>query len=360
MVDYTKRRVLVIYTGGTIGMKRNPISDGWEPGDLESLKENIPQYKTLPYQIDFQNFYNKDGVLIDSSNANVEYYNSLAKTIEKEINNYNSIVVVFGTDTMAPSAGYLSYMLEGLKKPVIFTGAMKSVQEEGSDGPKNFIDALHLAGRSGLDIPPVNEVSIVFAGKIIRGSQAFKYDTKKPDAFRSQGYPLLGTIKDEEIQIDQNELKPELYENRKFKRHIISPDISFGNMGLTPMSDESFERLVKIYSPDDAMYFDGMAITPGSEKEKIFLENVPKDTPIFYVHDDKMPNDRFIKLEGIFDTQQALAKINYLLSLTRDQELLRKMCQGNLRGENKNDFINETELLGGELSNEKNNSFKMK
>ncbi|MBU0671231.1 asparaginase, partial [Patescibacteria group bacterium] len=148
MKEKSERKILVLYTGGTIGMHREAEKGPLKPGTAEDLQKNIPELEDLPYNIEWQEF-RKDGEFIDSSNADVEYYNQLAKELGKAQEKYDGIVVVFGTDTMAPSAGSISYMLEGLKKPIVFTGSMIPAIDEGSDGPKNLIDAIHVAAKSG-------------------------------------------------------------------------------------------------------------------------------------------------------------------------------------------------------------------
>lgn len=360
MSENTKRKILALYTGGTIGMEKDDYDHSLRPGSLENLKKNIPQIGALPYQIDFQEFFGNNKKLIDSSDANINYFNSLAKKIGENITEYDSVVVIYGTDTMGPSAGYLSYMLEGLSKPVIFTGAMKPANEVDSDGPRNLLDALDLAGRSGVDIPALSEVVVCFAGKIIRGAQAFKYSAQEFDAFRSQGYPLLGTIDGESIKINEKELLPELHTSREFKVNTIPSELFPGDLILSGMSEELLSKVIKYVNTSPAVFFSGRAIAHGSEVEKIILENIPKDKPIFYFDQSDAPSERFIKIEGIFDYQQAIAKVHYLLSRTKDQKILHELCSGNLRGENDKTLINETKFIRNESSREQSNHFKLK
>ena len=359
MADYSNRKILTLYTGGTIGMKES--STGLKPGSLDDMLKKIPGVNSLPYQIYFQDFFNKNGKPIDSSDANLELFNLLAKKIEEEVKNYDGFVIIYGTDTMGPAAGYLSYMLEGINKPVVFTGAMEPVIFSNSDGPRNLIDAINLAGRSGIDIPVLNEVMVAFGGRIIRGNSAFKYSSKEHDAFRTQGdplgldYPDLGSINGNDINIVTEKLIPELSKNRELKINII-PDTSIGTITINPfLQEEQLINELNVYKNCDAIVLSGLPIYTDSEYEKNILENTRKDIPIFYICEGKTPSHRFLKLEGISDYQQALAKITYLLSRTRNQELLREMSSGNLRGENNNDLTNETELLkGSEINKELN------
>ena len=114
-----KSSILVLYTGGTIGMMKDPKTGSLVPFDFGNIYEHLPVLRNLDYTIDFYAFKN----LIDSSNMTPEFWIELAEKIEEEYNKYEGFVVLHGSDTMAYSASALSFMLENLAKPVVFTGS---------------------------------------------------------------------------------------------------------------------------------------------------------------------------------------------------------------------------------------------
>ena len=176
-------KVLIIYTGGTIGM--TPTENGYAPKAgyftraLESMAE-LRSPEMPPWDIIEMD------PLLDSSNVTVREWNAIGETISRNYQSYRGFVVVHGTDTMAYTASALSFMLENLNKPVVLTGAQIPLCEIRSDGRYNLINALAIAS-DGV----VNEVSLYFGGRLLRGNRATKSSADKLVAFRSFNYPNL-------------------------------------------------------------------------------------------------------------------------------------------------------------------------
>jgi len=186
----TTSSILVIYTGGTIGMLKDPVSGVLHPFDFGKLYEQIPVLEKLNFTIDCFTF----NPIIDSSNMNPAYWISLAEIIEDNYESYDGFVVLHGSDTMAYSASGLSFILENLNKPVIFTGSQLPLGVVRTDGRDNLITAIEIASAYEDDTPVVPEVSIYFENQLLRGNRTFKYNAEHFEAFRSPNYPLLADV----------------------------------------------------------------------------------------------------------------------------------------------------------------------
>lgn len=186
-----KPRILIIYTGGTIGMIEDPKTKVLRPFDFTHLMENVPKIKKLDYVIDNVQF----DPPIDSSDMDVAHWQQIARTIVDNYDKYDGFVVLHGTDTMAYTASALSFMLENLRKPVIITGSQLPIGEVRTDGEENLITALQIAAAVNRDgRPMVQEVAILFENDLLRGNRATKHSANNFDAFKSHNYPSLAKI----------------------------------------------------------------------------------------------------------------------------------------------------------------------
>ena len=182
-------KILIIYTGGTIGMVETP--DGLQPFDFSHLMDNVPKVGQLGYQIDSVQFENP----IDSSNMSPAYWNQIVKPIADRYDDYDGFVVLHGTDTMAYTASALAFMLRNLRKPVVITGSQLPIGDTREDGTENLISALMVAAAKDENGDPmVQEVVISFQDYIVRGCRSTKFTSTGFDAFKSFNYPALGTI----------------------------------------------------------------------------------------------------------------------------------------------------------------------
>ncbi|MCH5220252.1 MAG: asparaginase [Muribaculaceae bacterium] len=187
----TRPKILIIYTGGTIGMIEDPTTHALRPFDFSHLIENVPKVKMLDYSIDNYQFKNP----IDSSNMNFEHWRDIASIIERNYNLYDGFVVLHGTDTMAYTASALTFMLENLDKPVIITGSQLPIGEVRTDGEENLITALQIAASRRPDgRSTVREVAILFEDYLWRGCRATKRSADNFNAFQSNNYPALAHV----------------------------------------------------------------------------------------------------------------------------------------------------------------------
>lgn len=184
-------KILMIYTGGTIGMIENPKTHALEPFDFDHLLQNVPKLKLLDFDIDHYEFPNP----LDSSDMNPAHWSEIASVVERNYDDYDGFVVLHGTDTMAYTASALSFMLENLDKPVIITGSQLPIGEVRTDGEENLITSLQIAAAKDKDGGPmVREVAILFDDDLLRGNRSTKHSADNFKAFKTNNYPGLAQI----------------------------------------------------------------------------------------------------------------------------------------------------------------------
>ena len=183
-----KTRILLIYTGGTIGMGKDPENGVLEPLDFTHLVSSMPEFQLICADIDVRKF----DPPIDSSDIDPMRWAEIVGIISNNYDDYDGFVILHGTDTMAYTASALSFMLENLTKPVILTGSQLPIGELRTDGKENMMTAIELASMKSADgIPLVPEVCIFFNGRLLRGNRSYKMNADGFHAFDSFNYPHL-------------------------------------------------------------------------------------------------------------------------------------------------------------------------
>jgi L-asparaginase len=180
-------QILIVYTGGTIGMMSDPKTKVLRPINFEQIMENVPELEKLNCKIKVHSFEE----IIDSSNMNPAIWSELARLIKENYDSVDGVVILHGSDTMAFTASVLSFMLENLAKPIIFTGSQLPISAIRTDAKENLMTAIEIAKAKKNDRARVPEVCIYFDYKLFRGNRAFKYNSSKFEAFRSPNYPIL-------------------------------------------------------------------------------------------------------------------------------------------------------------------------
>jgi L-asparaginase len=180
-------KILIIYTGGTIGMVNDAKTGTLIPFDFEQIKENVPELARLDYQLSVHSF----DPILDSSNMNPEVWAELAALIKEKYDAFDGFVVLHGSDTMSFTASALSFMLQNLTKPVILTGSQLPIGEIRTDAKENLITALEIAATKKDGKAMVPEVCIYFDYQLFRGNRSIKYNSEKFEAFSSPNYPIL-------------------------------------------------------------------------------------------------------------------------------------------------------------------------
>lgn len=210
-----KDKVLIVYTGGTIGMVRDEHG-ALQPFAMDRIYEAVPALCQLPYHIDSIQLDN----IVDSSNMSPRLWVDIADVIAREYDRYDGFVVLHGTDTMAYTASALSFMFQNLSKPVVLTGSQLPLGMIRSDGSDNIICALEIASQRHVTIP---EVCIFFQSSLLRGNRSTKVSADNFNAFSSYNYPALAQV-GIDFHFQPNFFLPmpdkPLQVHRDFDRHI--------------------------------------------------------------------------------------------------------------------------------------------
>ncbi|MEX2235742.1 MAG: asparaginase [Cyclobacteriaceae bacterium] len=191
-----REHILILYTGGTFGMTYDP-QGVLTPFDFSLILDHLPTLKNLALELTVISFDKP----IDSSNIQPEHWQVLSRLIMEHYDTHDGFVVLHGTDTMAYTASALSFMLDGLSKPVVFTGAQLPISEPRSDARENLITALEVASAKKNGMPLVPEVCIYFNYELLRGNRSKKVESMQFDAFDSGNYPALAKAG---VKIDYN------------------------------------------------------------------------------------------------------------------------------------------------------------
>ncbi len=339
-----KASVLLIYTGGTIGMVQDAEDNTLKPFDFEHILDSVPEIRNFTYKIDTHSF----DPLIDSSDVEPELWQRLARLIASKYDSYDGFVVLHGTDTMAYTASALSFMLEDLTKPVILTGSQLPIGVARTDGRENIISSVEIAAaKDEYGHAMVPEVCIYFNNNLMRGNRASKTSADDFAAFRSLNYPMLATTG---VDIKYNRefiLKPRDW-NAPLKLHTkldtrvsilkIHPGITPGVVRDILNGSDTRAVILETYGSGNAPSKDWLieAVREASETGKI-LVNVTQ-CPKGAVNMDIYANGRALKEAGVLGgydctTESALAKLFCILGQNKSSQQVKSEVVENLRGE---------------------------
>ena len=335
--------MLLIYTGGTIGMKEDPADGTLRPFDFSGILEEVPELRKFAVKIDSYTF----NPLIDSSDVEPSLWQALARLIRDRYDDYDGFVVLHGTDTMAYSASALSFMLENLGKPVVFTGSQLPIGKLRTDGKENLISAVEIAAaKDSHRHPMVPEVSICFNAQLLRGNRSVKVNATGFDAFKSPNYPPLATAG---ISIKYNNSFIHYgYDRRKeFAIHTML-DTRVSVLKLHPGITEQAVRDILLGGGSRAViletYGSGnapcrpwfLAIVRDACKSKILLNVTQCQSGD--VDMDIYATGRALKDAGVIcghdiTTEAALGKLFYLMGRHEDNTQVKSLLEKNLKGE---------------------------
>jgi len=210
-----KVTILLIYTGGTIGMVKEYESNVLKAFNFEEVVEHIPELEQLDCAIESVSFEQP----IDSSNMDLSHWAAIATIIETNYNTYDGFVVLHGSDTMSYTSSALSYMLENLKKPVIFTGSQLPIGDLRTDAKENLITSIQIAALQDQQSPVVQEVCLYFENTLFRANRTTKINAEQFEAFASLNYPALA-----ESGVHLKVYKENLFKmnkRKKLKAHMV-------------------------------------------------------------------------------------------------------------------------------------------
>lgn len=339
-----KSSILLIYTGGTIGMKEDSSIQALRPFDFSQILAEVPELAKFACRIDSYTF----DPLIDSSDVEPGLWTSLASIIESQYDIYDGFVILHGTDTMAYSASVLSFMIEGLTKPVIFTGSQLPIGVPRTDGKENLISAVEIAAAKDKDGHAlVPEVCIYFDNMLMRGNRASKINSDNFRAFRSEN---LAALAEAGINIRYNTQlirKPDSWDLKPTFHKHLDTRVSILKMhpGITPdvvkhilCSPETRAVIIETYgagnAPSKGWFIDIVKSAAGMGK---ILMNVTQCIA-GSVNMDIYATGKSLKEAGVMNgydstTESALGKLFYLMGLFQDNLLVKSMLELDLRGE---------------------------
>ncbi len=339
-----KSSILLIYTGGTIGMKEDPAEQTLKPFDFEQILDEVPELGKFACRIDSRTF----SPLIDSSDVEPSNWQELAKLIEEEYDNYDGFVVLHGTDTMAYSASALSFMIEGLTKPVIFTGSQLPIGAPRTDGKENLISSVEIASaKDDKGNARVPEVCICFDNVLMRGNRTTKMNADNFRAFRSENWPYLAEAG---IHIKYNTqaiLKPVDLSKRPVFHTRLDTRVSILKIhpGITPQmvrdilcGTQTRAVIIETYGAGNAPSREWfLSIVREAEAMGKVLLNVTQCIA-GGVNMDIYATGKGLKEAGVVNgydstTESALAKLFHLLGESDDNAYVKAMLERNLRGE---------------------------
>ena len=228
-----KTNILLIYTGGTIGMVKDFKTGALKAFNFNELIKNLPELNHLDCQLKGISFENP----IDSSNMNPKHWMTIAKIIQNHYDEYDGFVVLHGSDTMSYSASALSFMLENLTKPVIFTGSQLPIGDLRTDAKENLITSIQIAALCENDKPVVQEVGLYFEYKLYRGNRTTKISAEHFEAFTSLNYPAL-VESGVHLNVNYPSLLGHIKKDKAFKVHM-NMDTNVAILKLFPGLNQS-------------------------------------------------------------------------------------------------------------------------
>ena len=339
-----ERSILIIYTGGTIGMKQDPVDFTLKPFNFGQILSEVPEIRKFVCRVDTYSF----SPLIDSSDAQPEFWIDLARLIKKEYANYDGFVVLHGTDTMSFTASALSFMLENLEKPVVFTGSQLPIGMLRTDGKENLISAVEIASAADEQGRPiVPEVTVFFDSHLYRGNRTIKYSAENFWAFRSENAPALA---DTGIHIKYNldEIRyPKQYGNPLKISETLDTDVAilkifpgmrenmvralFATEGLRAVILETFGSG---NAPTQKWFLD---IISEADQRGLIIMNITQCIA-GCVDMEAYATGIELKKMGVvsgYDStlEAALAKLFYLMGKYADNDVVKRELNKNLRGE---------------------------
>lgn len=336
------QKISVIYTGGTIGMIKNPDTGALEPFPFDNMYEYLPMLKEIEAIVHFTEML----PLIDSSDTDPQFWINLARLIRDQYDQFDGFVILHGTDTMSYTASALSFLLENLSKPVILTGSQLPLGVLRTDGRENILNSIEIAATHRNGTPLIKEVCIFFENSLFRGNRTFKSNAENFDAFLSANYPKLAEV-GLHVKFNESALLPP--NNKNLKAHQkIDPNVAILKIfpGMSTQIISSIINtpnlkalIIETYgsgnAPSDAEF---MALLDEAIQKGIIILNVTQCKCGGSVEMSKYSAGLQLQQIGVLGgkdltTEAAVTKLMFLLGLDLEREELERLITTPLCGE---------------------------
>lgn len=215
--DFMKRKVLLIYTGGTIGMEKDYETGSLQAFDFSNIFKKLPEMRLIECEVSVHPFKKP----LDSSDMGPDEWKIIANYIGKNYDLYDGFLILHGTDTMSYTASALSFMLKNLRKPVILTGSQLPIGDLRTDAKENLLTSLYYASLYENDEAVLQEVAVYFEYKLLRGNRTLKYSAEFFDAYQTPNYPVLG-----QSGVHLNINKDVLWRNKSEDQFFVDAHVS--------------------------------------------------------------------------------------------------------------------------------------
>ena len=338
-----KPNILIVYTGGTIGMVKDYKTKALKVFDFSQIVDKIPELKQLDCHIDSLSFED----LIDSSNMNTAYYVQIAETIEANYEKYDGFVILTGSDTMSYISSAISFMFENLQKPIIFTGSQLPIGDLRTDAKENLITTIEIAAARKNGKPIISEVGLYFEYKLYRANRTTKINAAQFEAFTSMNYPPLA---ESGVHLNFNESLLHSQKDRAEKlvvRKKLDTNIAILKLfpGITKNVVESILQIQDLKGVVLETYGAGNALTQAwfldllktSIQNGIQIVNVTQcvgGSVILGHYETSVAMKEIGVVNGKdITTESAIAKLMYLLGENLGGKSFKRLFERSLRGE---------------------------
>jgi len=334
-------KILIIYTGGTIGMVEAEDQKTLVPFDFEHVMTQVPELSKIDAELDSVSF----DAPIDSSDMQPSHWREMAQIIAAHYDSHDGFVILHGSDTLAYTASALSYMLSGLKKPVVLTGSQLPIGMIRTDARENFITAVEVAAMNHNGEPIIQEVAVYFEYKLYRGNRIKKYSTEAFEAFISPNYPVLG-----EAGVNLKFNRSDLFRTT-FDAFTVNDQLDERVVVLTLFPGISEQLVMSVLTNSEARAIVLMTFGAGNAPRQEWLIKTLKqasDSGKIVVNVSQCPKGsvaqgKYATSKGLLNAgvisggdmtlEATIIKLMFVLGQNGDLEWSKKMIQTDLRGE---------------------------